>query len=919
MVGVSKKEEDVDDFSDIPIEHLDYKYIDKCGSRPELERILRYLKSGKEGTWPDLERACEDKMLQLMPERERMLYLARTRGPSPAEVTAASDELSSFLKEIQQEDEALMHVQQSSGSTPVEHKHSDIFDEETKEEDDQLPPIRNLAGETERVDSGGIANGSGNSGRTIASSSAKEERLKGNDWEAWDKYDVEKEIAAIEEDEARKERQAEAENARHEEKARVSKSKRERYVDAINPEGKPPTVRKFMGRAEKEKGNECFKAGEYEEAFTYYSAAIKYLTDMDATAYTNRAAAALKLGRLEQAERDCTNAIEIDAQFVKAFGRRGIARHKRGKYLDAIADFEHALSIESSNKNLNRLLAESRKMYNAVGGIGADRPEAPPRETDTTSSERFTRLTIIEDDDETDEEESSNKEDENGDVKTQDDRPNQVGDQKTPRESDTETKTRKHDDSIDEFTDWVEAKKVGAALYTEKKFDKGLAAFQQAVALLEEQNDVENRVKCLGNCAACLKEMGNFEGVVESCNKVLELEKDNIKAHMRKGLALEELGKLDDALTSMCDVLRIEPDYAAAATGIERLMAKLNGTYSGEASSAHETEVVKLSARDKVEALKGRANAAFGEQNFDEAEQLYTECLTLNDKYTVAYANRAAVRLKTSKYKGCVEDCTKGLKVCAEGEQKLANKMRYRRALANEALGNVEAALDDVVLLQQHEPHSQRCQDLLKRLRKRKAPAKPTSQPKHESKGSAVAKPEVEEASAPAPEENNRSNSASSRESVAAAAAEARERKQRSKLEKLAAKGQERVSQAVKANTLPIPKNFLDFERTWKQLRGRDEERGILILKLSEAVLKRVFKVEIPETILMDIFKSFSLQVVRDGQEDAIIRTLTTISGLRRFNTTVAFLTKPQQALIRTVLLNIAAQQSLVTKYLPNQ
>lgn len=931
MTSVAQKE-DEEDFGDIPIEHLDYKYIDHCASAPELRRILRYLQSGKEGTWPDLEAACEHKMLQLMPARDRKLYLARTRGPSPAEVAAARNQLSSFVQEIQPQDEALRSARPSSSSSAsvsVSAGQSDIFVEEAKEEESAvLPPIRNSGRKEEEGEEEGEgmvrdAEGGAVDNGVESSREKSAERLKGSDWEAWDKYDVEKELEAIEAKEERMALRAEEANSRKEKKARMTRSQRERHVEAIDVQGKPEAVRKFMGRAQKEKGNECFKAGEFEDAFCYYTAAIKYLQDLDPTPYTNRAAAALKLGRFEQAEEDCTCAIAIDGSFVKAYGRRGMARHKRGKYLDAISDFEHALTLEPSNKNLNNLLAESRKMYNSVGGIGADRPGAPAREKQTLKAERFTRLTIVEDDDESETDEVEESDDVHAvesqledEVEASPETESCVGDHKDTSsytEDKEEVTTGGNDDGAGDarkdVDDWIEAKKLGAKLYSENKFKDALEWFEHGATLLKESKDVDDRVKCLGNCAACLKEMGDYEGVIRVCDSVFELHKDNIKAHMRKSLALEEIGKLDDALTSMCDVLRIDPDYTAAASGIERLMAKLNGTDS--TSSSAKRKKSNASEQETVEGLKCQANEAFAAMKFAEAEELYTKCLALNETYTTAYANRAAARLKQSNYEGCVLDCTRGLQVRLEGEQKLENKLRYRRALANAELGAIEAALDDIILVQQQEPKNQRCQQLLKRLRalKRKQDAKlepkPTTKPNAANAPDENKLPRQQPASNPVPPKNS-----------AIAVAEERAKQQRAQLERLSAQGQERVAQALKANKLATPRSFLDFERTWKQLNGMNEEKGLLVMQLSDASLRRIFKVEIPEDILMDIFKAFSLEKVREGREQTILRILKTLTTLKRFKTTVAFLTKDQQRLIRDVLESVHASATLVANYL---
>uniref|UniRef100_A0A8B9D720 Sperm associated antigen 1 n=1 Tax=Anser cygnoides TaxID=8845 RepID=A0A8B9D720_ANSCY len=51
----------------IPIGHLDYKFIEKCTDVKHLEKILRVLRSGEEGCYPDLTLFCEKRIEHLDP------------------------------------------------------------------------------------------------------------------------------------------------------------------------------------------------------------------------------------------------------------------------------------------------------------------------------------------------------------------------------------------------------------------------------------------------------------------------------------------------------------------------------------------------------------------------------------------------------------------------------------------------------------------------------------------------------------------------------------------------------------------------------------------------------------------------------------------------------------------------------------
>lgn len=54
---------------DIPIDHLDYKYVNQCNDVKELEKIYKTLVSGVEGKYPDLEDFVFKKIANINPNR----------------------------------------------------------------------------------------------------------------------------------------------------------------------------------------------------------------------------------------------------------------------------------------------------------------------------------------------------------------------------------------------------------------------------------------------------------------------------------------------------------------------------------------------------------------------------------------------------------------------------------------------------------------------------------------------------------------------------------------------------------------------------------------------------------------------------------------------------------------------------------
>ncbi|KAK9084346.1 hypothetical protein Scep_030817 [Stephania cephalantha] len=112
---------------------------------------------------------------------------------------------------------------------------------------------------------------------------------------------------------------------------------------------------------EKEHGNECFKQKKFNEAIDSYSRSIAL--SPTAVAFANRAMAYLKLKRFEDAEVDCTEALNLDDRYTKAYSRRATARKELGKLKESFEDSEFALRLEPQNQELKKQYADTKALY----------------------------------------------------------------------------------------------------------------------------------------------------------------------------------------------------------------------------------------------------------------------------------------------------------------------------------------------------------------------------------------------------------------------------------------------------------------------------------------------------------------------------------------------------------------------------
>ncbi|XP_038703206.1 RNA polymerase II-associated protein 3 isoform X2 [Tripterygium wilfordii] len=113
--------------------------------------------------------------------------------------------------------------------------------------------------------------------------------------------------------------------------------------------------------SEKELGNEYFKQKKFKEAIDCYSRSIAF--SPTAVAYANRAMAYLKIKRFQEAEDDCTEALNLDDRYIKAYSRRATARKELGKLKGSIEDAEFAQRLEPNNQEVKKQYAEVKSLY----------------------------------------------------------------------------------------------------------------------------------------------------------------------------------------------------------------------------------------------------------------------------------------------------------------------------------------------------------------------------------------------------------------------------------------------------------------------------------------------------------------------------------------------------------------------------
>lgn len=115
-------------------------------------------------------------------------------------------------------------------------------------------------------------------------------------------------------------------------------------IDETIVQGLSESQRKEYAAKLKEAGNKAYGAKDFEKAISLYSKAI--LCKPDPVYYSNRAACYNALGQWEKVVEDCTAAINLDPEYVKALNRRANAYDQLAKYSEALLDFTASCIID---------------------------------------------------------------------------------------------------------------------------------------------------------------------------------------------------------------------------------------------------------------------------------------------------------------------------------------------------------------------------------------------------------------------------------------------------------------------------------------------------------------------------------------------------------------------------------------------
>ncbi|XP_071589634.1 RNA polymerase II-associated protein 3 isoform X2 [Heliangelus exortis] len=382
-----------------------------------------------------------------------------------------AEELQDFMRELESWEKDIKEVDSEL------RKQSGVPEE-------NLPPIRNKAFKKKKKSKSKVPS-------KITTEENKKNKIKSYDYEAWGKLDVDKILEELDK-----------EDSTH---------------DSVSPESDSEEdgirIDAEKALAEKEKGNNYFKQGNFDEAIKCYTRGM-HSDPYNPVLPTNRASAFYRMKKFSVAESDCNLALALDKNYTKAYARRGAARFALKNLQGAKEDYEKVLELDANNfeakselKKINQALS-SRETSEQKESEGAVRPGLTDDEKKRIEEQQLKQKAITE-------------------------------------------------------------KDLGNGYFKEGKYETAIECYTRGIVA-----DGTNALLPANRAMAYLK-IEKYEEAENDCTQALLLDASYSKAFARRGAARVALGKLKEAMQDFEAVLKLEPGNKQAINELAKIKNEL--------------------------------------------------------------------------------------------------------------------------------------------------------------------------------------------------------------------------------------------------------------------------------------------------------------------------------------------------------
>jgi len=196
--------------------------------------------------------------------------------------------------------------------------------------------------------------------------------------------------------------------------------------------------------------------------------------------------------------------------------------------------------------------------------------------------------------------------------------------------------------------------------------------------------NAEGAAASYSNRAASYSALGQHEKALQDGDDCVRVKPNWLKGHYRRGVALEALNRLDEALRAYDEALKTEPNNSDVQERINALRLQIK----------ERNEKTNPSTVRDPEQAKTLGNSLFSNGKYELASQFYSRAIDLtkedNEEKATYYCNRAACKQQVHDYNGVISDANAALAINPKHAKAL-----LRRAIAHEGLEKWQKALDD--------------------------------------------------------------------------------------------------------------------------------------------------------------------------------------------------------------------------------
>lgn len=281
----------------------------------------------------------------------------------------------------------------------------------------------------------------------------------------------------------------------------------------------------------KGEGNKFFKAGDYRAAIGKYREATSI--DPNVPAYwSNMAACYEKIADFDEMENAARSCIKADKSFVKGYFRLATALKAKDDLDGCIKALESGLAVDSSNADLKRMkkdLTELQRGETVAKYIS--KCEEQMANSDIPGAYKTLEL-------------ASRLDAGNPDIE-------RMMARVKPKYERMEAQ-RRSNLSPDEVH-----KERGDDAFKNAQFEDAINHYSKCLDGLSRRGESlsDLAMRAHSNRAACYKQISNFDGVIEDCTAVLEVDPENVKALVRRAQAFEGVERYRFALQDIKTVL----------------------------------------------------------------------------------------------------------------------------------------------------------------------------------------------------------------------------------------------------------------------------------------------------------------------------------------------------------------------------